>query len=51
MATAETEAPELLEQGDSVDDDGSGVEDDYPLKVDYCGLCTMPPEVINYILK
>lgn len=37
MASAECE---LVEQADEGDD---GV--DYPLEVDYCGLCTMPPEV------
>lgn len=29
----------------SVDEGADGV--DYPLQVDYCGLCTMPPEVTD----
>ena len=34
----------IEEQVGSSEEDDAGV--DYPLRVDYCGLCTMPPEVI-----
>lgn len=44
MATAATDIHDV-DGSDPVEDE-EGIS--YPLRVDYCGLCTMPPEV-NHI--
>ena len=44
MATAECEA--VVTEASGTRDEG---EEEYPLQVEYCGLCTMPPEVKEYM--
>lgn len=46
MATADVCVPDG-DGPDVVEDDEGGEAEgvSYPLRVDYCGLCTMPPEV------
>lgn len=41
MATADVETPDPVEEDSEVE------AVSYPLRVDYCGLCSMPPEVNN----
>lgn len=47
MASADVAVQQV---GEPVEDEGEGFEEEtvvsYPLRVDYCGLCSMPPEVI-----
>jgi len=49
MATAECE-PSLASVASETRGD-SEVAEEFPLQVEYCGLCTMPPEVNKYLAK
>ena len=46
MATADAEEVNAVEVEEEEEEEETEVEViDYPLRVDYCGLCSMPPEV------